>query len=447
MKYLLNNETAAKLYESVKDLPIIDYHNHLSLSEISENKRFTDIYDLWIKPDPYKHRVMRMCGVDEEYITGNATSFEKFKAWCTVFPKLLGNQIYVWSKTELEAVFGISETVSAQNAESLYKKANKFLAENDVTPEYLMKLFKVELACPCTSFTDGISFFCGNSLFSPSLRGDGAVNVTADFVKELETKTDMKITCLKEYENALKQRLDALEDAGLKFADHALDNGFIYYEDDAKNGERFEKVLSGKSCEEEQSRLSSYILTFLGHEYAKRKIVLQLHIGAQRKTSTRLRAATGPAGGYAGIGNSADVVSLVRFLDTLDSFESKIPKTVLFTLNPADNALFSVLSGSFSKSGVSGVITQGPAWWWCDHKSGIRDVLESTSAFGLLSNFIGMTTDSRSYLSFLRHDYFRRVLCDFLAEKFNNNELLCEYGELETVAKSICYYNASEVFL
>jgi len=440
--FLLNSDLATRLYDSVSRLPIVDYHNHLSLAEISQNKRFTNVYDLWIKPDPYKHRAMRMCGISERYITGEADEFEKFKAWCTVFPNLVGNPLYIWSLVELENVFGISDIPSENNAEQIYQQANAFLEDNNITVEYLMDMFRVELACPCAGITDDISMFYETEKFSPSLRGDDMLNISTDFITKLEDVTGMQIESLKDFETAVKSRLDKFQIAGLRFADHALDNGFLYFEDDGKNGDRFLAHIEGNCDAEETARLASYILTFLGKEYAKRNIVLQLHIGAQRYTSSKLRKEVGPAGGFAGIGNSVDVRSLVTFLDVLDQGDFGLPKTILFTLNPSDNALFSVLSGSFAKEGVSGLITQGPAWWWCDHEYGIYEVLENSMAYGLLSNFIGMTTDSRSFLSFTRHDYFRRILCNFIADKFEKNKLCCNYEDLEKLVYRLCYENA-----
>ena len=184
------------------------------------------------------------------------------------------------------------------------------------------------------------------------------------------------------------------------------------------------------------------MLTFVCEEYARLNFTVQLHIGAQRYTSTRLRTLAGAAGGFAGIGNSADIASITQFFDTLEQGEYGLPKLVLFTLNPTDNAMLSVLSGSYSKDNVAGLITQGPAWWWCDHQYGIKEVLENTASFGLLSNFIGMTTDSRSFLSLVRHDYFRRILCDWLAEKFENNELCCSIDNLKTLVSDMCYKNS-----
>ncbi len=442
MNLLLNSKLAKTLYKYACELPIIDYHNHLSMEDIKENKRFFDIYDLWIKPDPYKHRAMRMCGVEEKYITGDASCEKKFVKWCETVPKLVGNPLYHWSQTELYTIFPITETPNEKNAKEIYKKCNDYLKNNEVTVSELLKKFNVELACPCASLVDDISMFADNLV--PSLRGDDIVAVSADFVKKLEKITNTEINDLTSFKKAVTLRLDEFKNKGCYFSDHALDNGFLYHTDDGENGRRFDLALSGEINKEDKEKLSSYILTFLGTEYSRLGFVMQLHIGAERYTSSTLREKVGPAGGFAGIGNSVDVISLTKFLDTLDKSEEGLPKTILFTLNPADNALISVLSGSYSKDGVSGLITQGPAWWWCDHKLGITEVLENISAFGVLSNFIGMTTDSRSFLSFVRHDYFRRILCDWIAEKVKKNDFPNDLLALKKLVYKICYGNIKQ---
>ena len=438
--FLLTNKTAKELYDYARSLPVIDYHNHLSLADIKENRRFTDIYELWLAPDPYKHRAMRMCGVPEKYITGDADGKEKFVKWCEIVPKLLGNPLYHWSIMELEAVFGDIEFPNADNAEMLYEKCNKYLSENKIDVEYLLYRFNVEFSSPCASLLDDISFFNGKESLAPSLRGDDIVGVSADFVRKLSGITGIEIAGLSDFESAVRKRLDDFRDVGCRFSDHALDNGFEYHLDDGENAERFSSVISGNISECDKEKLSSYILTFLAKEYVKIGFTMQLHIGAQRYTSSALRKKAGAAGGFAAIGNSVDIKSLTAFLDEVDKV-SGLPKTVLFTLNPADNALISVLSGSYSKDGVSGLITQGPAWWWCDHKKGITDMLENAEVFGVLSNFIGMTTDSRSFLSFVRHDYFRRILCDFIGRKYENGEYFCGVEELKKIIYKMCYGN------
>ena len=440
--FLLSTERAKALYDSVKALPIIDYHNHLSLADVSQNRRFLDVYDLWIAPDPYKHRAMRMVGVEEYYITGGATKEEKFVKWCETIGKLSMHPLSHWSYMELERVFGVTEKIDGVNAKKLYAYCNQYLQEKEVTVDSLLSFFNVEYACPCASLADELALFGEDKRLAPSLRGDDIVAVTESFVQKLEGLTGMKIDGLSAYERGVSIRLDEFKNRGCTYSDHALDNGFVFYEDDGKNAERFTSALQGNITAADKQRLASYLLVFLGKEYAKRGFVMQLHIGAERYTSSKLRKAAGAAGGFAGIGNSVDARSLTQFLDAVDCTEYGLPKTLLFTLNPADNALVSVLSGSYSKDGVAGLVTQGPAWWWCDHKLGMVDMLENTAVFGLLSNFVGMTTDSRSFLSFVRHEYFRRILCDWLAQKWEQGELLCDEDELVDLAKKLCYQNA-----
>lgn len=440
--FLITNTSGKNLYDKVKILPIIDYHNHLPINAIIENKPFTDIYDLWIAPDPYKHRAMRMCGVDEKFITGDASPRDKFVKWCETIPLLVGGPLYHWSRMEIEFLLGTEDF--SWNDTDLYEKCNEFLAENNVTPKALLKQFNVEFNCPCASLLDDISFCSGDDSLAPSLRGDDIVNPRVEFINKLQEITDTKITDLTSFRQAVKTRLDDFYRVCCRFTDHALDNGFEYFEDDGKNEARFKALITGEISADDMRRLSSYILTFLATEYARMGFVMQLHIGAQRTTSTKLRNIAGKAGGYAGIGNSVNVNSLTSFFDAVD-MSYKFPKTVLFTLNPSDNALMGVLSGSYSQDGVKGLITQGPAWWWCDHKKGIEDMLRDWSVFGVLSNFIGMTTDSRSFLSFVRHDYFRRILCNWLGEMKEKGEIFEDEEKLYFIAEKICYSNAKEI--
>ncbi len=443
--FLLNTKTGKILYQDVKDLPIIDYHNHLSVEDICDNKRYYDIYDLWIKPDPYKHRAMRMCGVSERYITGDATNEEKFIKWCETLPKLLLNPLSHWSAMELEKIFGITEMPNATNAKSIYARCNQYLKETPISVETLLQTFHVEYACPCVALTDDIRAFEGSLCIAPSLRGDDIIALTPGFLSTLRACFQKEINCLYEVENAIEERLLILRSAGCIFSDHALDDGFVFYDDDGNNEARFQALLHGQIEEMDRIKLSSYILFVLGKLYAKHGFVMQLHIGAQRYTSTKLRKAVGGAGGFAGIGNSVNVGSLTRFLDAIDCGEYGLPKIILFTLNPTDNAVMSVLSGSYAKAGEAGLITQGPAWWWCDHKLGIVDILENSAVFGILSNCIGMTTDSRSFLSFVRHDYFRRILCDWIGQKWEQGELLCCLEEVKELVRKLCYENAKKI--
>ena len=444
--FLLNSEKANLLYSYVCNLPIVDYHNHLSVQEIAENKRFLDVYEVWIQPDPYKHRAMRMCGVDEFYITGAASHKEKFIKWCETLPKLIGNVLHHWSLMELDMIFHIKDYPNASNGAELYEKCNQYLAENTVDVSSLLKQFSVSHICPCASITDDLSLFSGTEAFSPSLRGDDIVNLTADFVKKLQIISGTEIRNLSDFKNAIWKRLQVFRDYGCHFADHALDDGFIFYPDDGKNAERFTAVCNGSIQLDDWKKLASYMLTFLGECYSKIGFVMQLHIGAKRYTSSKLRSQVGPNGCFAGIGNNIKVKSITDLLDSIDTREYGLPKTMLFTLNPADNAIFATLSGSFVKKGVSGLITQGPAWWWCDHKLGIVEMLEYITTYSILSNFVGMTTDSRSFLSFVRHDYFRRILCDWVAQKSDCGDFPDDIEALKELVCKLSYQNAKDVF-
>ena len=443
--FLLNSEKANLLYSYVSKLPIVDYHNHLSVAEISENKRFFDVYEVWVKVDPYKHRAMRMCGVEEEYITGSAPNKEKFIKWCETLPKLIGNPLHHWSMMELDMIFHIPESPNAKNAAEIYEKCNRFLAENVVDVSSLLKQFSVSYMCPCASLIDDLSAFDGMDNISPSLRGDDVVNLTAAFIEKLQSVSGIHISNLSTFKDAIWNRLQAFHESGCRFADHALDDGFTFYPDDGKNEERFAAVIEGNIQLEELKKLSSYILTYLGECYARIGFVMQLHIGAKRYTSSKLRAQVGPNGCFAGIGNNVKVKSITDLLDCIDNREYGLPKIMLFTINPADNAIYSVLSGSYSKKGVSGLITQGPAWWWSDHKQGLVEMLDYITSYSILSNFVGMTTDSRSFLSFVRHDYFRRILCDWVAQKADCGDFPDDMDTLKELVKKLCYQNANDI--
>lgn len=443
-EFLFHSECARKLYHAcARKLPIIDYHNHLSLNDLKENKRYTNIYELWIAPDPYKHRAMRMCGVEERLITGEAAPEEKFYAYCKIFPELVGNPLYIWSLMELQTVFECEDIPKEENAQELYAKLNDYLGKNRIDTRYLLDLFQVEYAFPCTSLLDDISLYRDEKRLAPSLRGDDILCPTAEWMKKLAEDTVGTINSLDDFCSAIAVRLDEFSDVGCRFADHALDEDFVFFSDDGKNEERFAK-MTAKSVltEEDKKRLSSFLLIFLMGEYARRGWILQLHIGALRYTSTRLRKLAGAAGGFAAIGNSLKMSALTTLLDTAEQGKWGLPKTIIFPLNPSYNAAVSVLSGSYSKDGISGLITQGPAWWWCDHLQGMREMLDYTASFGTLGNFVGMTTDSRSFLSFVRHDYFRRVLCNWVSEKMSNGEFPISKSNAEELIYKMCYANA-----
>lgn len=444
--FLLNTPLSQRLYhECAKSLPIIDYHNHLDVNDLAADRKFDDLAQLWLLSDPYKHRAMRICGIEERYITGDALPYEKFCKWMEVLPRLIGNPLYDWSILEMKRVFGIELVPGRTEAGQLWDQTRELLQQPEYSALSLLDRFQVEYAAPCASLTDDLSVFGNFKKIAPSLRGDNIVAVNCKTMEELEALTNRPIETLEDYFAAVTLRLQAFAEAGCRFGDHALDNGFAYREDDGKNRERFRSLRQGRTLkEEDRGFLSSAVLSFLAGEYAKRGWTMQLHIGAQRETSSRLRALAGPAGGFAGIGSGCDVKALTHMLDSFEKSAAGLPKTILFTLNPADNAVMSVLGGSYSQDGIAGKVQQGPAWWWCDHLYGMREVFESISAFGLLSVFVGMTTDSRSILSFVRHEYFRRALCSWLGEKAARGDLIAPEDALRALVEDVCYNNAQK---
>ncbi len=445
--FLLTTQLSQQLYHGCAGLlPVIDYHNHLSVRDLAENRRYQNLAQLWLVSDPYKHRAMRICGVPEQCITGDADDFEKFAAWMAVLPRLMGNPLYDWSVMEMKRVFDIDLIPGVTDAVWLWGETNRKLAMPEYSALALLARFHVEYAAPCAALTDDIADYLRFDNLAPSLRGDDLTALIPSSIDRLEHLTKTAIHTLESYYAAIDRRLDGFAHAGCRFSDHALDNGFAYLPDDGKNRHRFQMWRqSGALEKEDQIRLTSDILRFLAGAYARRGWTMQLHIGAQRNTSTRLRTLAGPAGGFAGIGSGCDVSSLTRMLDDFERDPHGLPRVILFTLNPADNAVMSVLSGSYSQDGVIGKVQQGPAWWWCDHLYGMREVFESISAYGVLSTFIGMTTDSRSLLSFVRHEYFRRALCGWIGEKAARGEFPAEGSMLKTLVEDICYRNAKNV--
>ena len=441
--FLLTNELSAKLYnECAKELPIIDYHNHLAVSDIVDNRQFENIARLWVTSDPYKHRAMRILGIPEKYITGDATDYEKFEAWYNALPRLIGNPLFDWSQMELQTVFD-TDLLPFGNAEDIWNKLNEKLSA--MTAKDILGKFNIEYSAPCTALTDDLSVFDKDSGLCPSLRGDDLLLPSPELITKLEKLSERSILTLSDYIDAIDKRLDAFKAVGMYFSDHALDNGFTYISDDGKNDERFAKLMTSDICDADMKHLRSYILKSVMSLYAKYGFTVQLHIGAQRTTSTRLRTLAGAAGGYAAIGNTVSVSSVVALLDAVEREITGLPNVLLFTLNPSDNAVFATLSGSYSKDGSEAFVSQGPAWWWCDHYEGIYNMLSTFTTHSVLSTFVGMTTDSRSLLSFVRHDYFRRVLCEWVSDMVNKGRLPDDFKLLSDTVTRICYKNAKRV--
>lgn len=418
--YLLKTKNAELLYfEHAKLLPIIDFHNHVSVGDIATDRHFENLYELWLASDPYKHRLMRICGVDEHFITGDASPFEKFEKYCEVLPYLAGNPVYDWSRMELSRIFNIDELPTKETARYVYDKCGEMLASREFSNNAILGRFNIEYQSPVASLLDDLAPFNGKSV-APSLRGDNLLEPTSELIAELSGATNVKIGDTDTYISAVSIMLDRFSEAGCRFADHALDAGFF---DDDKDGKRTDMLVR------------------LGGEYAKRGWTLLLHLNAKRKTSPRLLSIAGPAGGFAAAGESFNISAIADLLGKMESSYG-LPDTVLFPLNMSDQAPLAVMQGSYSECGVASKVQLGPAWWWCDHTLGIENTLNCISSFGAVSQFIGMTTDSRSILSFARHDYFRRILCSWLDRQNTERDLDMPLSVQARFIEKICYENA-----
>jgi len=446
----LTSDLAKRLYQSVAELPIIDYHNHLSLSE-----HYRNITELWLKSDPYKHRLMRICGVPEREITGDASDEEKFRAWCKIFPSLIGTPVYDWSRMEIAQIFGMDIFPSEETADRLWREMNAKLPE--ITLDGILKQCHVEYLSPVASIVDDISWYRTRNGYAPSLRGDDILSPTPAFVEKLSNVANTAISSLDDFMNAIRLRLEEFIKAGCRFTDHALDDGFSYIPeynpqnrgimdipDESDADDAFTDMLNGRLTAQKKILLTSEILRRLGCLYAKNNLVMQLHLGAMRFTSDRLRRIAGATGGFAGIGR-VDLSHIVRFLDDIERRAGTLPKVILFPLHPSDMEATAILSGSFSKDGYASVISEGPAWWWCDNRGGMERLFGALSYYATFGSFVGMTTDSRSPLSIVRHDYFRRLVCDWIAGKVMCGELPNREDDIKAILYAVCYGNAEKL--
>ena len=451
--FLLRSGTARRLYRDfASPAPIIDYHCHLDPRDLAADRRFETIAQLWVTGDPYKHRAMRIAGVPERLITGAASDREKFDSWAATVPQTLGNPLHHWTALELKRYFNLDEPLTAATAQRTWDACNARLAEPGFTARGL--LAQRGVACVCTSdrLLDDLSPHVqmareGGALrMLPSLRSYDVVAVEAPefpaWVRQLGEATGGAIPDYDAFRAAVGRRLDVFGAAGCRLADHGLDDFSYVAVSDADTAALFARRLGGEVLSTvDGMRLRSGLLRFLGGEYARRGWIMQLHLGAQRRTSSRLRRLAGPAGGYAGIGSACDLPSLIAWLDDLET-GGVLPRTILYPLHPGHFAPLAVLAGSFVEEGVPGKIQLGPAWWFNDHAAGMRAQLEAIANYGLLAVFIGMTTDSRSLLSMARHDYFRRVFCDWLGEQAEAGAMPSDLNELGSLVRAVSSENA-----
>lgn len=456
--FLLETETAKVLYhETASNLPIIDYHNHLSPSDIAEDKLFQSITEIWLKGDHYKWRAMRAVGVNEHFISGNATDKEKFIAWAETVPKTLRNPLYHWTHLELKRYFGIDELLSSENAEQIYDLTSERLRSDEYSTQSLLKKMNVEVVCTTDDPIDNLkhheSFSNQENSFKmlPTYRPDRAMNVDNElgfcaYVSEIESAYDQKITDLNSFIQVLKERHDEFHKIGGRLSDHGLTKvpaeAFTKKEVEAS----FIKLLNKKALTPlEQSKLQSYFLIEFAKMDFSKNWVMQIHIGALRNTNTRLFDQIGKDAGTDSIADYPHGLALSKFLDGLDQ-NNELPKTILYNLNPSDNEVFASMAGNFNDGSFPGKIQWGSAWWFLDQLDGMEKQINTLSNIGLLSVFVGMLTDSRSFLSFPRHEYFRRLFCNILGNDVEKGVLPNDVSLLSELVENVCYSNAKDYF-
>ena len=451
--FLLHNEVAQSLYHDVaKDLPIIDYHCHLSPKDIVEDRIFGTLTEAWLEGDHYKWRAMRACGADEMYCTGNASDLEKFSKWAEVVPQTLRNPLYHWTHLELQRYFGIDQLLNPKSSEQIYRQANEGLKELSVLN--IIKKFKVKVICTTDDPLDDLNYhkdWDGEFLkLKPTFRADPflAVNNPAtwnDYLNNIENNSN-SINNYQDLLYAIDARHKYFHDVGCRIADHGLETLYsIDYTADDLNI-IFRELRMGKAVPNyQQDQLRSALL----HEIAKmnhsRGWVQQYHLGALRNNNTRMLETVGRDTGFDSMGDFSSGLNMSHFFDRLD-YSEQLAKTIVYNLNPRDNELFATMVANFNTDGTPGKMQWGSGWWFLDQKDGMEKQLNALSNMGLLSQFVGMLTDSRSFLSFPRHEYFRRILCNLVGEDVEKGELPDDTELLKEFIERICYTNALNYF-
>jgi glucuronate isomerase len=459
-QFMLQNETAIQLYETyAKDKPIIDYHCHLSPQEIYEDKIYKNITEIWLYGDHYKWRAMRANGVEEKYVSGGegVSDYDRFLAWAKTVPMLLGNPLYHWSHLELRRVFGIDEIINEKNAPIIWEKANEKLNSAEFSVQSLIRSAGVQVICTTDDPVDTLEYHQGiksnDSLgfkVFPAFRPDKAIELKRPtflpWLKQLSEAVSSPIHSYDELIQALSKRIDFFHESGCRLSDHALD--VVPYAETTKEeaAEIFTKALNGQDVSTlEEYKYKTYTLLFLGKRYAELGWTMQYHMNAHRNNNTRLFNKLGPDTGGDSIHDNPVAYPLVRLLDGLEQ-DGSLPKTILYSLNARDNDLLASIIGSFQGDGIPGKIQLGSGWWFNDTKEGMLAQMKSLANMGLLSQFVGMLTDSRSFLSFTRHEYFRRILCNMLGEWVEAGEVPYDLEWLGSIVEGISYNNAERYF-
>lgn len=457
--FLLDTKTAKHLYHDyAKKMPIVDYHCHINPQEIYENKKFDNITQVWLGGDHYKWRQIRSNGVPETLITGNeSTDREKFDAWAATMPKLIGNPLYSWSHLELQKYFGYTGHLSPKTADEVWNITKEKLSSDDLSVRNIIRNSNVKVICTTDDPVDSLEWHIklkevtdlGFNVL-PAWRPDKAVNIEKtdynEYIRKLSNISDVSVKNFASLKKALKNRLEFFNKNGCSVSDHGVDFVYYYPADDSSVDAIMKKKLAGNEISLiEQYQYKTALLLFLGREYQRLGWVMQLHFGCKRNNNTSMFNKLGPDTGFDAVSGYAPADQLADFLDALN-ISNELPKTILYSLNPNDDAAVGTIIGCFQDSSAAGKLQQGSAWWFNDHYEGMRAQIKSLAALGCLGNFNGMLTDSRSFLSYTRHEYFRRILCQLIGEWVESGQYPNDNNALKELVENISFNNAVRYF-
>lgn len=456
--FILSTESAQKLFHDyAEQMPVLDYHCHINPREIAEDRKFENITQVWLGGDHYKWRQMRSNGVEERYITGDAPDREKFQKWAETLEKAIGNPLYHWSHLELQRYFGYHGYLNGETAEEVWNLCNEKLKDDSMSVRNIIRKSNVTLICTTDDPIDNLEWhkvIAEDESFEvqvlPAWRPDKAMNLEKpDYLSYLEKLSDVSGVKINSFVNlleALRNRLDFFASMGCSVSDHALEYVMYAPASEKEIEEIFAKRLAGNEIsKEEELKFKTAFMLALGKEYHKRNWAMQLHYGCKRDNNRYRYEQLGPDSGFDCINNYAPSAQMADFLNALNATD-EMPRTILYSLNPNDDASIGTILGCFQDSSTIGKIQQGSAWWFNDHKAGMMDQMISLANLGLLGNFIGMLTDSRSFLSYTRHEYFRRIMCDLIGGWVENGEYPADDKALEKIVKGISYNNAVRYF-
>jgi glucuronate isomerase len=458
--FLLDTKTASKLYHTYAEpLPIIDYHCHIPPKEVAQNRQFETMTQIWLSGDHYKWRAMRTCGVDERFITGNASDWEKFEMWARTVPKTIRNPLYHWTHLELKSPFGISDKLlNEKTAKSIWEKCNAKLATPGYTTQGIAKRMNVKIICTTDDPIDSLEYHesytkkgNGFTKMFPAFRPDKAMaveNVEAflSYVQKLESVSGIEIKDFNSLIAAIRARHDFFHSRGCRVSDHGIETAYAEDYTDSEISAIFKKLQKGKNLDSAETlQFKSAMMYEFGVMDYEKGWVQQLHLGALRNNNSRMMRVLGPDTGFDSIGDFEIARPLAKFLNKLDT-ENKLAKTILYNLNPRDNELMATMIGNFQDGSIAGKLQYGSGWWFLDQRDGMEKQIEALSNLGMLSQFIGMLTDSRSFLSYPRHEYFRRLLCNILGSEIEKGFIPNDVKLIGGMVQDICYNNANKYF-